>query len=180
MKRKDLLSGDRLTLPAGGAAALWRHFRAAAAPLWQALAPARLELRQRMSFSGHLFVGATQVVAAVADTLRAMPALFAAVPVVGTALLSDQDEALCWLFLSQELHELGDLAHDAYLRRQCGAIMTAMALMEHERHAAQLPMLTEEERDLHLLRMIHLAAAQKLLTDRQRRKVRARLLRTAP
>jgi hypothetical protein len=162
-----------ISLAPGSAAALLAEFQRAAAPLWQAFGRGRLPLALRRALGGHLFAGAAGFVSAVAEALIQEPALFTHLPVRGAALLSDQDEALDLLFLCQSLRELHDVIFDAYLQKQSGAIQDALLVMERQRLEGKIPHRGDGERADHARREDQLHPAQKVLTERQRRRRRS-------
>lgn len=160
------------TLLRGQTLPLLLHFQELAQPLWQALWTCRLDRRRRKALGGNLFSGVFEFVAAVADGLGAAPELFARVSVRGAELLTEQDEALDLLILSQSLRELSELAYDVYLQKHSRAIQLAQAVMAWHRLSLRAPFRTDEERVACGGRRGQLSPAQKVLADRLRRRLR--------
>lgn len=170
--RKKRVREDRTPgpLPTGRGAALWALYQRLAQPLWLDLLRCRLMPRRRMAIGGTLFPRDSEFVSAVAAGLSATPELFAHLPVQGRALQADQDDALFLLFLSHGLTELGQLAYDAYLQKQGTALQAAKDVMEEQQAEANMSFLSEEQRVSRAGRASQLAPAQRVLSERQRRR----------
>lgn len=164
------ICSDRASLSTPCAAALWGRFLELSAPLWEALAPCRLTAEQRRVLGGQLFSEAAELVYAVGDGMAFDPALFQDLPLRAADLGEEQDGALDLRFLALGLRALAQLAQDAYLHKQTGAIRRALAVLERLRLERLQPLRTVAEREGTARREAQLWPAQKLHSDRHRRR----------